>query len=54
MQNILNALIFLLHELIENCNLFIVITLLVSYYIAVTVVHLRSCLLCSGFFFAKN
>jgi hypothetical protein len=39
MQNILNALIFLLHELIENCNFFIVVTLMVSYYVAVTVIH---------------
>lgn len=39
MQSILNALIFLLHELIENCNFFIVATLMVSYFVAVTVIH---------------
>jgi hypothetical protein len=55
MQNIVNALIFLLHELIVNCNLFIVVTLLVSYYVAVTVINSSKELsTVQWFFFAKN
>jgi hypothetical protein len=55
MQYILNALIFLLHELIENCNLFIVVTLMVSYYVTVTVIHLSEALATvQWFFFAHN
>ena len=55
MQNILNTLIFLLHELIEKCNLFIVVTLMVSYYVAVTVIHSSKDLTTlQWFFFTHN
>ena len=49
MQNIVNALIFLLHELIENCSLFIVV--MVSYNVAFTVIYLSKDLTTVQWFF---
>lgn len=55
MQCILNSLIFLLHELIENCNLFIVVTSMVSYYVTVAVIHSSKDLATvQWFFFTHN